>query len=382
MSVVPRVYVLGNSPLGNYFAYQLAQLKSQPDIPNVVLLLSDQKKLKRFLDNNSKLNVGITDRSGPSNGSKQFMAACSPPTFVSGKPAMIENLIVTENSKKNLSQLLKKYSFSLHNDSNILLVDPPVGSLNYIYDKVWVGTDSLRPNLLLAMTKESGSMLTFPKRNIEKTSSEFGVTPHVGGGKLNILLGSVPDSLDAFDSTKDSQQIETLLKNPLINLLQETENISVNIFGYSELAFLRFEGLIVNSCIEPLAILFDCKYINELLLVEKAKFIIRSLIKEQVKILKYAYPTLKNWSKYRIAFDIDRLYSIVIDELQKSPKRKSLLQLQMNGLNLTDIDQLTGFFVRLAYTSKIDCRWNETINWLIKGKIQLGKVRALDYHYL
>ncbi|SMN20878.1 similar to Saccharomyces cerevisiae YDR197W CBS2 Mitochondrial translational activator of the COB mRNA [Maudiozyma saulgeensis] len=384
MTVIPRVYVLGNSIFSNFFAYEIAQLKAQQSIPNIVLLLNDQKKLNRFLDGNSKLTkVGSVKRL-TDDDSIQFMAACSPPTFATGKPAIMENLILADNSKKNISHLISKYHNSLDETSNVLFLNPPIGSIEYIYDKIIAKNEFPKPQMILGMTKQNNSPINVisgeKKNNI--ASSEFEVSPLIANSKLSLLLCSVPESYKTFDLSLEDSQVKNLYRNPLVNLLQDTQNISVQIFGYSELMMLRFENLIANSCIESLAVLFDCKYINELLKARRSEFILRSLIQEQVKILSMGYPSLTKLPHYSIAFDIERLYSLITNKLKQGKRIESVLNIQKKNLNQTDIKQLTGYFVRLAYKCKTDCRWNMTISWLIECKVELEKARTLDYHYL
>lgn len=370
-------------------AYEIAQVTAQDSIPNIVLLLNDQKKLSRFLDNNSRLtrNDNVRGKQLTKDDSIQFMAACSPPTFASGKPATIENLILADAGKKNISNLMMKYRGSLNASSNVLLMNPPVGSIGYLFDKIWKDPESERerPNMLLGMTKWGDSTIDFmDKRKLYyPLKNEFSVAlPNKCTGKLNLFLGSVPETYNIFDMRLEKSNIEKLYKNPFINLIQDTPNVSIQILGCSELMFLRFENLIVNSCIEPLAVLFDCKYIHEITKAAKSEFIIRSLIKEQIKIISLAYPTLLHLPASPTVFDEDRLYNIVMHHLKTGKRKESVLNIQRKELNQTDIRQLTGYFVRLAYQCNTDCRWNMTISWLIESKIQLGKFRALDYHYL
>lgn len=368
-------------------AYEIAQVTAQESIPNIVLLLNDQKKLNRFLDNNSKLSRSNYAKGEhlTKDGSIQLMAACSPPTFASGKPATIENMILADTGKKNISNLMMKYRGSLNSTSNLLLMNPPIGSMEYLYDKVWKDTQNERPKMLLGMTKWGDSTFNFMNRRklYHSQKDEFSVAiPNVGTEKLNLFLGSVPQTYNKFGTELEKKDVENLYNNPFVNLMQDTPNISIQIIGYSELMFLRFENLIVNSCIEPLAVLFDCKYIHEITKAARSEFIIRSLIKEQIKIISLTYPSLMHIPASHTAFNEDRLYNIVMKHLKTGKRRESILNIQRKELNQTDIKQLTGYFVRLAYQCNTDCRWNMTISWLIESKIQLGKARALDYHYL
>lgn len=381
MASSQRVYTLGNSVLANYFAYEIAQVKSQQLIPNIVLLLDNQKKLNRFLDNNSRLTRKIRGSMAPPEGSTQFMATCSPPTLASGEPAVMENLIVAADGKKHFSNLMKKYSSSLDASSNVLLLNPPMGSMDYLFKKIWTDKVVDRPDMLLGLATEQGDSLQTYRGRKYTTSDEFEVTTDMKGGRMNLILSAVPQTQHMFNQVEEQKAFEKLQRNPIINLINDTKNITTQLFTFSELSTLRFEGLIVNSCIESLALLFDCKYTAELLNIPRAKHILKAMIREQVKILASSFPNLKTIPNYSIAFDVERLYSVVCQR-SKSMHRRSSLHSQMMIFNESDINQLTGYFVRLAYDCKVDCRWNESITWLVKGKIQVKKNRALNYRYL
>ena len=388
MSNIPRVYTLGNSPLANYFAYAISKISSQPQIPNVVLLLSDKKKLDRFLEHDSTLTL-LDDNSSDRSNSMQFMAACSPPTYANGNPAVIDNLILAEQSKKHFTFLLDFYSRSLRDTTNLLLLNPPMGALEYVYDKIWSEPKQvLRPNLWIGITKQEENSLYRKQKPKGRVTSEFDINIELHGGTLPLFVTQMPRELQIpLKQQKNLTTIPNLndlpsTDNELIDLIRGTDSVAVNPITYAELLLLSYERLIVQSCTEPLALLYDCKYPSELLKLDKALIMIQSLIKEQVKILYTAFPFLKGVPGHELAFDVDRLYSLVLAKLDRHPNQKSELVEQANGLNATNINQMNGYFVRLAYASRIDCRWNEVLTWFVKGKVQLMKQRALDYHYL
>ncbi|CCF56917.1 hypothetical protein KAFR_0B06200 [Kazachstania africana CBS 2517] len=363
MSSIPRVYTLGNSPLKNWISYKLAKLPSQTKIPNIILLLNDEKNLKRFLDNDSKLKLN-------GNEQMQFMAACEPPTYVNGRLAVIENLLVCETKKKSMTSMIQKYTASLSKSSNVLMINPPIGCIPYLYEKVW--SDLKRPNLFIGLNPN------YRKRIKKCYTDEFNVNETFEPHKFELLLTSVPREFASYRYSP----LQHTLDNQLLALVKEISDIDAKIVPFGEFLVVRFEKLIEDSCIEPLALLYDCKFNKEILQLQQAKIMVRNLVNEQTKIILKAFPFIKELPFYKVAFDNDRLYNVVISTLQKSPFEQSKLIQDMNKLNYTDINQLTGYFVRLAYSMNMDCRWNETITWLVKGKVELMRRRKLDFRYL
>lgn len=375
MSSIPRLYCVGNSPLSFYLAHEIAHIETQPKIPNIVLLLQDKRKLKRFLDNDSKITLN-----SPNGPHTQFMAACSTPNYASGRPAIINNLIIAEKNKKYISAALNKYSSSIDTETNIMLINPPVGLVNFLYDTRWP-TEDVRPKLLMGITEPR--IENYISRGIyQGMKKEFQVNFNLECSKLNLLISDVPKVLGTYNHELALQKMSDIQSNPLVSLLKKSEGINSSTYTYGELFIVRMERLIIESCIEPLAALYDCKVNSELLRLSSTTYTIKNLIHEQTRILKVEYPFIKHLPNSNIIFDVDRLYNVVIGQLKNIPNDKNYILKDIYRLNKTNINQLTGFFVQLAVKNKVDCRWNRMLTWLVKGKAELRKYRMLDYHYL
>lgn len=378
MANIPRVYSLASNPIATLLAYEIAQIPAQPKVPQVVLLLNDQKKLSRFLDNDSKLT--IQRGNDPDFHHTQFMASHLPPAYSTGEVASIGNAIFSGPHAKGLVQSIKKYRGCLRDFTNILLVDPPVGTIEHLYQNVWETSDS-RPNLFVGISNSR-------KHKIASSVDEFRI--NVKQSKVSLNISPIPKDFKryAFDATADGD-LESRQNNDLLKLLEMASNndksiipLDLRYYSYGELLLIRLERLIVRSCTEPLAAIYECKYIGELLLSDKNKDMIRKMIQEQVRILWLTHSFLPSIPNSSIALDCQRLYSVVIKELENGNDKKSVIKLKLDQLEATNVNELTGYFVRLAAYRKVDCRWNETITNLVKGKVAMTRHRALSHEYL
>ncbi|QLL31883.1 hypothetical protein HG536_0C00500 [Torulaspora globosa] len=378
MANIPRAYSLVNNPIASLLAYEIAQIPSQPKVPQVVLLLNDQKKLSRFLENDSKLTIQKGNDSDYHH--TQFMASHLPPVYSSGQVASIANAIFSGPHTKGLVQSIRKYCACFHGFSNILLVDPPAGAIEHLYRKVWRTVHS-RPNLFVGVTTQR-------ERRIATSVDEFRID--VKQGTLSLSISPVPKDFKhyTFNTTFDDE-LKRRHDVDLFKLLDAASNnesgvvpLDIRYHSYGELLLMRLERLIVESCTEPLAAIYGCRYIGELLFSSQADDMIRKMIKEQMRILWLTHPFLANIQNSGIALDCERLYSVIKKELNSGIDRKSVMRLKVDQLEATNVNELTGYFVRLAAYRKIDCKWNEAVTNLVKGKVALTRHRALSHKYL
>lgn len=378
MTSIPRVYSLVNNPITSLLAYEIAQLPSQPKVPQVVLLLNDMKKLSRFLENDSKLTIQKNNDTDYHHS--QFMASHLPPVYSTGEVATIPNAIFSGPHVKGLVQSIQKYKKSLNDRSNVLLVNPPVGVIENLYMNVWQTKES-RPNLLIGITARK-------ERSVAVSVNEFHI--NVKKPKLRLRISPVPKDLFHYNEDLQSDEIRNMReRNDLVKLLESTtENksgvlsLDLLFYPYGELLLIRLEKLIIESCIEPLAALYGCRYRHELFKIEHAKNLIMDMIKEQVWILRCAYPFLANIPNVKTALDYDRLYSVVLRELEQGGNKFTRMLYEIDQLQGTNISELTGFFMRIANYRKIDCKLNNTITNLVMGKAALARQKTFDYKYL
>ncbi|EDO14657.1 hypothetical protein Kpol_340p4 [Vanderwaltozyma polyspora DSM 70294] len=400
---LPRVYSLGSSPIASVLSYEISQLPLQPKVPQVILLLNDQKKLDRFLLNESRLTVRGKGQIG--EHCTQFMASCSPPVYSTGEAAMIENLVISEPNNKSLSVSLNKYSKSIGSTSNILLLNPFFGSIDSLYNYIWngklkgkgkgkgkekekhdpsVNLHLQRPNLLMGLVDNIPPV-------ISNTNNEF--TFQVNNSRLAMDICSVPREFESYSYEKDLDSLHSMeTNNVLFKLLHETSvnsklsstplKLDIQPYAYGDLLLKRLENVMVTGNINVLTSLYDCKFNGELLQIKDSTNILQRLIREQIDIILNSMTFINKIPNYQIALDQERLLNIIIDDLKKNCNKTSKMKKDLDSLNLTNINQEIGYFVKLAKYHRINCKWNSIITQLVKGKAALIKYRALNYSYL
>lgn len=391
---LPRIYTLGSSPLFLLISHEIARLSDpSKNIPNLVLLLSDPLKLKRFLNNDSK--IVVKGGSVPSDPIFQYMAACTPPTLVTNDKIILENLVVIERNPKKLLADFKKYKGSLNDKSNVLLINPPMGILEILENKLW--DDSKKPKFFLGLTDKDEQLLTANKSiynsnlilnsaMLSQYSKEFSVqlNPLLWGDKIRLMITQIPrlttdlqSRLSLNQTTKNNNLKE---QNDLIHIMSQLNKFNTSIIEFTDFQCLRLEKCIMNSCIESLAVLYDCKYVHDLLMIKNYKTLLKVIIAEQLEIITKSYPYLLDSTDFYTIFNVDRLYELIIMRLQDF-KSKSRAYKDMQRLNLQIIDDLNGYFVRLGHKNKINCKWNKMLSWLLRGKLDIKKqTLKSDFH--
>ncbi|SCU89430.1 LAME_0E03488g1_1 [Lachancea meyersii CBS 8951] len=362
-----RVYALGSSPSVYLMCHEIASLSFQPRVPELVLLLQDQKKLNRFLDNESRLV--IEKPKGGYKGSHQYMASCSPPKFASGEVAKVDNLIVGEKKPRSFAQALKKYSESIHTDTNVLLLNPTVGLVDVLRKKVWQER-GMCPNLFIGMTNE---------RHISRPS-EF--TAQLSSYKNSLQICAVPKTHNNYSYEQDVQNAKEMANtNNLLRLFKSVnEEESGSVLGvmnrsYGDLLLYRYEELIIQSCVLPITALYGLRF-HDLKASHDLLKMVRALIAEFTHTIKTTDKFVSQIPPAEGALNNDRLVASVSRALNRDRRRI------LNEMNVHDINQFNGFFALKARKHNIKCLFNDTVMTCAKAKLSLTRQAKLDYRSL
>ncbi|SCU96735.1 LAFA_0G07822g1_1 [Lachancea sp. 'fantastica'] len=362
-----RVYALGNSPLVYLMSHEIASLSFQPRVPELVLLLQDQKKLNRFLQNESRL---VVERpKGGYRGSHQYMASCSPPKFASGEVAKVDNVIVGEKTPKSFTHALKKYMDSIHSGTNVLLMNPTVGLVDILRKNVWREREN-SPKLFIGVANE---------RHISRPS-EF--TTQLSSYKSSIQISAVPESHRGYSYQEDVQHAQELAEtNPLLRLLKSVnEEQSGSVFGvtnrsYGDLLLYRYEELITKSCVLPITTIYGPQSLDITVSGELMKMV-RNLVREFTFTIKITDKFVNHIPHSAGALNQERLVSAVCRALN-SDKRKLY-----NETNVHDINQFNGYFALQAKKRNIQLPFNEAMMICAKAKLELAHESSLNYKSL
>lgn len=382
---LPRMYILGTSPLFLLVSHEVAKLSQHPkSIPNLILLLSDPLKLKRFLSNDSRISI-----IGNNEPVFQYMTTCTPPTLVTEERVMIENLVVIERNRHKLLSDLNQYKGSLNSNSSLLLINPPMGTYEMLRESIWSETErDIMPKIFVGLTDNNTPIVKSSRvpndqnlilnRPVDllKYNREFSVNlnPLYWNTKIPLLVAPIPLR---FESTSFSQS----KSNDLISVMDKLGKFNTTLIQFTDFHFLRLERSIIDSCIESLAALYDCKYIHELLLVDGVNLLLKKLVKEQINIILKSYPNLIESPNCNIILSKDRLYELIMMKLRDS-KAKSKAFKEMNCLDIGSINDLNSYFVGLGYKNNIHCKLNTMLKWLLKGKTTIKKENAIANTYM
>ncbi|SCV04043.1 LANO_0G07800g1_1 [Lachancea nothofagi CBS 11611] len=364
---VPRVYALGNAPLVHLMCHELASLSFQPKVPEVVLLLQDQKKLNRFLENESK--VEIQRNNGGFDGVKQYMASCSPPKFASGEIARIDNLIIGENNPRSFIDSIKKYTESIDCDTNLLLLNPNMGVRDMLRKNIWHEQESL-PNLFMGIT------------NLEDVCRTAEFTIQFPGFHEALQVCSVPKTHMGYSYEQDVRTTEKLsTTNSLSRLLKSVNKeetgsaMGVVSRPYGDLLLYRYEELIVRSCVAPISVMYG-QQAHDLQASDSLTKMIRTLVAEFTYTIKATDKFIPLIPHSKGALDQHRLFSTVSRHFKKT-KYRDFRRPTINDINLSN-----GFFALKARKLNIRSPLNDTIMACAKAKLQLARKSELDYRYL
>ncbi|CAH00987.1 Cbs2p [Kluyveromyces lactis] len=364
---LPRVYTVGTSNIASALAFDIAKIPTQPTIPNVVVLLQDSKLLTKFTDQNSKLTVF---RKTPET--RQFMASCAPPKLATGAITAIDNLIVAEATNKSFTMTFQKYKKSLDSNSNVLIVNPGYGLLEFINRYIW-NKDEERPKLFIAnVDNDHGTII-----------NSKGFTLRINKNPIPISITKVPDRIKnyTYEKTLKEEWTETFPLMQLLAKLKEPTK-SHHIFQpsfhqYGVFMLIKCERLLIDSCVEPLAVLFESQRYGELLKSPFFQQLVDELLTEQINILNICYPFLRSTPHFDAVFNKDILKKVIHKHIYDRRFMRPRMLENSKALNKTNINQLTGYFISLAKYKKIPVPKNEMVFNLVRGKIQSTKDRAL-----
>lgn len=390
---LPRMYILGTSPLFLLISHEIAKLSQHPkSIPNLILLLSDPLKLKRFLSNDSRISI-----IGKNEPVFQYMTTCTPPTLVTEERVMIDNLVVVERNRHKLISDLNKYKESLSHNSSLLLINPPMGTFEMLRGDIWKETErDIMPKIFVGLTDNRNSivksnrasndqhLILNPQPDLVKHNREFSVNlnPLYWNSKIPLLIAPFLLPAESSKVANSSTVLSELSKsNDLIKAMDKLGKFNTTLVQFTDFHFLRLERTIIDSCIESLAALYDCKYIYELLLVDGADRLLKSLVREQIHIILKSYPHLVESPNCNVILNEGRLLELIMMKLRDS-KLKSKSFKDMNCLDIESINDLNSYFVGLGYKNDIHCKWTTMLKWLLKGKLTIKKENAIASTYM
>ncbi|RPB01436.1 2-dehydropantoate 2-reductase, partial [Choiromyces venosus 120613-1] len=380
-----RIHILGSGNIGNLVAHSLRTL---PNPPPVTLLFHKFSKLEEFQNNGSRIalhrplkEVSIShgyeaELTPPPNA---VVAANTPPEALvdpntGATPPLpqrrIANLIITTKAHQTIAAL-RPISERLTRDSTILILQNGMGVLEEIKAEIFPDPSS-RPNFLLGITthgvypegpfalmqKGMGTIsLGYVQRDPDAQKGE-------GGGMIKSWFSTTPPP--ASEHPDKPPPLPTLppTTHYLLSSLLSATPLSATHLSITELLTAQLEKLAINSVINPLTVLLNCKN-GELL---ENFYIVQNmrLILWEVSQVLCTLPELAAMPGRDARLSPERLYDLVIRVARLTAGNHSSMLQDVRAGKQTEIDYINGYVLDRARDLELAC----TVNYLLVNMVK------------
>lgn len=373
LNVPRRIYILGVGNIGGFVAHSLAGLAHRPPI---TLLLSSRSSLKAwheqggslklttdgFLDTKSDFDVELAlRRPTPTDETRVVGLKLSPQSERPSDPQedIIHNLIVSVKAYDTVGAL-RRVAHRLTPQSSILFIQNGMGIIEEVNNLVFPDPAN-RPQYLLGV--------------ISHGIYREGRFSFVHGGHGTIALTILPRGIAEVEPEFEPSALY------LLRTMTRTPVLAAVGFAPTDLLQLQIEKLAVNAIINPLTALMGC--LNGDLLQQPSLSRVLRLLLAEISLVIRSLPELQGVLNVKVRFDIRRLEGQVIGVAFKTARNRSSTLQDISDGRLTEIEYITGYFVRRGEEVGIQCVLNFMVLHMIKAKQLMegrrhGKVLPLE----
>ncbi|RDW86169.1 ketopantoate reductase family protein [Aspergillus mulundensis] len=373
-----RIHILGVGNIGTFVAHSLA---SRPSPPPITLLMHSPEVYEVFrkrrqtlaidsigLDDNKTgfdvnvLSEGVwhsrpymnTEEEVPEDGQTvSGSLADSEPQFtpVEGEAEEIECLIISVKAPATVSAL-QTVRHRLTPDSTVLFIQNGMGIIEAVNEHVFPDPRQ-RPNYMLGIISHGLAQRSgrFHVTHTGVGTTILGPVPPQNSGKL----GSNSEEPDWAPSTK--YLLRTLTLTPALVAVAESP---------SSIMLYQLEKLAMNSVINPLTALMDCRN-GELLYNYSFTRVMRLLLLEISSVI-CSLPELQGIPGIESRFSPERLRWMVTQLANKTAKNHSSMLQDVRANKTTEIEFLNGYIVRRGEELGQKCVVNYMIKHLVLAK--------------
>ncbi|QSZ30831.1 hypothetical protein DSL72_000389 [Monilinia vaccinii-corymbosi] len=360
------IYVLGTGPIGQFIAYNIAELDSPPPI---TLLMHRPLLLQQWHQHGQVLRVLRDETIWEQSGFNVELSASfnipgsesefNPTEHRFGySEEVIDNLIITTNGAKTVAALTS-IRHRLRPHSTICFVQHGAGVIEDVNEHVFPDEQD-RPHYMLGNLSHG----LFATEHVWTVS-------HTSQGELRLCIPQSDTNAPANETL--ARSIDRKLTHSwapssryMLMVLSRSSRLAATGLNYSDFMKFHLEFIAVNSVIGPLSVLFDCS--NDRLLYNfQATQAMKGLLREISQVL-VNLPELMTVPKVSTRFGKRRLQSMVLSVLARTGKNvTTMLQNVRNGMK-TDIDFYNGYLARRAKELGITFTSNELIISMVKAK--------------
>ncbi|KAG7813476.1 hypothetical protein KL921_001022 [Ogataea angusta] len=264
-----NAFLLGSDLNFKFLAAQAKQTLTAQGF-DVQLLFSNSRLFRRFIEAGS--TIKYTNSLTPGNPVAkefQFKALERLPETPSSN---VDDLIVCMSTLKLEEQILP-YVSRISNDSNILFVNPPLGSIQATLDRLWPRSSEMRPNVFQAVTTH---VLSGP--------SSFDVN-HIKAGKLLISAYPSKQSLESFVSSQSTFFPADTVVPSVVKGLLNNRILQATYCPLKDVYQVQVEGTVVDCCLNALGqvLNFDLGSLGYTNSVER---IVSDIVDECIQVLQ------------------------------------------------------------------------------------------------
>ncbi|SPQ19592.1 e2d8521c-a2ff-4a23-b946-0686706d4507 [Thermothielavioides terrestris] len=345
-----QIHVMGLNLAGRYIAHTLAGCQT---IPPVRYILHSRSLYGRWRDANKQLTL--------IRGNDIIVRRRVVGEYISeeleGTPgeAVIENLIVTVPAGQVL-QALQTIRNRLDHRSTICLINDCLGVAEALIE-AYFPDESRRPTFLL------GHFTTA----LGHTDDLFSVS-EVRPGRLYLSLFS-PQGQQAdgrFRIKRHPPLERTERATSFLRLLTAMPGLKATGHPMADFLRLKLPTVAFRTVVDPLAALFDCRY-DHLLQNTYARQLMDRLVGEVSRVVSLL-PECRDSPKFRQLAIASSLRDEVRRKLMLQRTADSRMRAQIGHGWDTDIDFLSGYFVRRGRELRAGVTALDSIMWAVKAK--------------
>ncbi|KAF7857046.1 uncharacterized protein EAF02_011279 [Botrytis sinoallii] len=369
------IHVLGTGPIGQFIAYNLAEMDSPPP---VTLLMHRPLLIQQWHHSRQVLRVCkdeiITEQSG---FDVELSASFNIPGPESETGAtehrlgytneVIDNLIITTNGDRTVAALTSiKHRLQPH--STICFVQHGAGVIEDVNKHVFPDLQD-RPHYMLGNLSH-GLFATDQLWTVAQTTQ----------GELKLTIPQYDNSApsnEPLSQSSDRKLTNNWAPSSRYMLMSLSRSPDLKAIGLNYPDFMKFhlEYIVVNSVIGPLSVIFDCSN-DQLLYNYQASQTMKSLLWEISYVVR-SLPELATVANLNKRFGNRRLMSMIHSVLARSGKNvTSMLHNVRSGMK-TDVDFYNGYLARRAKELNIPFSSNELVISMVKAK-QAMKSREMN----
>jgi 2-dehydropantoate 2-reductase len=336
-----RNHVLGIGNIGKLFAHALA---TQESASPITLLLHRPGLLKEWEKAGRSVEIvtgGLANQDGRFD--VEVVGDTDGRADVSDT---IQNLIVTTKATK-AAAAVSSVKERLARDSTILFAQNGMGTVEEINSLVFPDVTT-RPHYL-ACVNSHGLFSRGPFSSV-----------HAGFGTVAIGR-TVPTNHDEIQShglhgsDKPSYLLGELVRSPLLHA-REVSPV--------ELLHLQVEKLVINSIINPLTVIFNCRN-GEILTDRYRARLLGPLLSQASEVIR-SLPELQDDVGAQERFSTSRLEAVVREVAEKTAENTSSMLQDVRAGRQTEIDYINGYIVRRAAEVGKTCTGHAKLIQLVK----------------